>query len=72
MAERISHLQYQAIDNWQGVYDFLVKYQDQLIYGTDLRTGASDIVKKGLKNSEEIQSHAHEVWQRHWNFFTLG
>ncbi len=70
MAERISHLQYQAITNWQGVHDFLVKYQDRLIYGTDLRTGASDIQAKGLTQPEEIMQHSHEVWLRHWEFFT--
>jgi hypothetical protein len=70
MAERISHLQYQAITNWQGVHDFFIKYQDRLIYGTDLRTGASDIQAKGLTEPEEIAAHAHEVWLRHWQFFT--
>ncbi|WP_232834910.1 amidohydrolase family protein [Pleomorphovibrio marinus] len=72
MAERISHLQYQAITNWQGVHDFLVNYQDRLIYGTDLRTGASDIQAKALTQPEEIMQHAHEVWLRHWEFFTSG
>ena len=70
MAERISHLQYQAISNWQEVHDFFIKYQDRLIYGTDLRTGASDIQAKGLTESDEIAAHAHEVWLRHWQFFT--
>ncbi|WP_242067891.1 amidohydrolase family protein [Cyclobacterium marinum] len=70
MAERISHLQYQAINNWQGVHDFFIKYQDRLIYGTDLRAGASDIQAKGLTDPDEIAAHAHEVWLRHWQFFT--
>lgn len=72
MAERISHLQYQAISNWQEVHDFLVKYQDRLIYGTDLRAGASDIPAKGFTQPKEIMQHAHEVWSRHWEFFTSG
>lgn len=70
MAERISHLQHQAVTDWQGVHDFLVKYQDRLLYGTDLRTSASDIVAKNLTDPEEIKQHAHEVWMRHWKFFT--
>lgn len=70
MAERISHLQYQAISNWEGVRDFIINHQDQLIYGTDLRTGASDIQAKGLTDPEAIAKHAHEVWLRHWQFFT--
>lgn len=70
MAERISHLQHQAVSDWQQVRDFLIKYQDRLIYGTDLRRGASDIVAKGLEQPTEIAQHAHEVWLRHWKFFT--
>lgn len=70
MAERISHLQHQAVTDWQKVHDFLIKYQDRLIYGTDLRVGASDVQAKGLTDAEDIRTHAHEVWLRHWNFFT--
>ncbi len=66
LAERISHLQHQAVTNWLGVHDFLVKYQDRIIYGTDLRTSASDITGT---TSDEIKNHAHEVWLRHWRFF---
>ena len=71
MAERISHLQHQAVTDWQVVHDFLIKYQDRLLYGTDLRSSASDILAKGLTDQEEIKSHAHEVWLRHWKFFTM-
>jgi len=69
LAERISHLQHQAVTNWQGVHDFLITYQDRIIYGTDLRTGASDITANGLTTAEEIKNHAHEIWLRHWRFF---
>jgi len=70
MAERVSHLQYQALSEWQKVHDFFIKYQDRLIYGTDLRSSAMDIVNKGIKDPEGIKKHAHEVWMRHWKFFT--
>ena len=70
MAERISHLQYQTLTEWQKVYDFFIKYQDRLIYGTDLRRGAMDIVNNGITDPEGIKKHAHEVWMRHWKFFT--
>ncbi|MEJ7766996.1 MAG: amidohydrolase family protein [Chitinophagaceae bacterium] len=70
MAERISHLQYQALTNWQKVHDFMIKYQDRLLYGTDLRINAMDIVNKNLKGPAAIKIHAHEVWLRHWKFFT--
>jgi predicted TIM-barrel fold metal-dependent hydrolase len=70
MAERISHLQYQALTERQKVRDFFIKYQDRLIYGTDLRSGAMDIVNNGITTPGPMQQHAHEVWLRHWRFFT--
>jgi hypothetical protein len=54
----------------QKVHDFFIKYQDRIIYGTDLRRGAMDIVNSGIKDSEGIKKHSHEVWMRHWKFFT--
>lgn len=65
MAERISHLQYQAVTDWQKVHDFLIKYQDRLIYGTD--EGVNSI-----KDPVEVSRLAHENWLRHWQFFTTG
>lgn len=65
MAERISHLQYQAVTNWQKVHDFIVKYQDRLIYATD-----EGVNKK--KDPVEVSRLAHENWLRHWKFFTSG
>ncbi len=70
MAERISHLQYQTLSEWQKVHDFFIKYQDRLIYGTDLRRNAMDIVNNGITDPDGIKKHAHEVWMRHWKFFT--
>ena len=29
-----------------------------------------DIVNNGIKDPEGIKKHAHEVWMRHWKFFT--
>jgi hypothetical protein len=48
----------------------MIKYQDRIIYGTDLRINAMDIVNKNLKEPASIKNHAHEVWLRHWKFFT--
>jgi predicted TIM-barrel fold metal-dependent hydrolase len=70
MAERISHLQYQALTERQKVRDFFIKYQDRLIYGTDLRSTAQDIVDSGITKPADMRKHAHAVWLRHWRFFT--
>lgn len=69
MAERVSHLQYQTLTEWQKVHDFFIKYQDRLIYGTDLRSSAMDIVNAGITEPADIKKHAHDVWLRHWRFF---
>ena len=63
MAERISHIQYQAVLDHKKVYDFFVKYQDRLLYSTDLVFDDSQDAKDALK-------HAGEVWKGHWAFFT--
>lgn len=70
MAERVSHLQYQAITNWQKVHDFFIKYQDRLLYGTDLRFNAMDIANSKITAPADIKKHIHEVWLRHWRFFS--
>ena len=65
LAERISHLQLQAIDNWQKVHNFCIQYQDRIIYGTD-------IIDDGSKSLAEMEMHAHDIRLRHWRFFTSG
>jgi predicted TIM-barrel fold metal-dependent hydrolase/lysophospholipase L1-like esterase len=72
LAERISHLQYQALTQWQKVHDFFIKYQDRLIYGTDMRSSAMDFVNEHITGYEGLKKHAHEVWLRHWRFFTTS
>jgi hypothetical protein len=63
MAARISHLQYQAKNNWQKVHDFCIKYQDRLLYATDM-------VISGSESSSSVKKHAHDTWLSDWKFFT--
>ncbi|KAA5544976.1 amidohydrolase family protein [Adhaeribacter rhizoryzae] len=63
MAERISHLQHQAKTDWQKVHDFFIKYQDRLIYATDF-------IAQDNQNPAEVKENAHNIWLRHWRFFT--
>jgi predicted TIM-barrel fold metal-dependent hydrolase len=63
MAERISHLQHQAVTDWQKVREFFMKYQDQLIYGTD-------IIDDGTKEAAELKQEVQAIRMRHWKFFT--
>ncbi len=62
-ASRISHLQHQAKTNWQKIYDFFIKYQDRIIYGTD-------IIIRPTNNPLETKRESHDIRLRHWNFFS--
>ena len=62
MSARICHLQYQSEKDRQRVRDFCIKYQDRLLYGTDL----SD---NGTNNGEGLAKRIHETWLDDWKYF---
>ena len=62
-AERICHLQHQAVTDRQKVYDFFMKYQDRIMYGTD-------IVDDGTKSADMLIKDVTAIRNRHWMFFT--
>ncbi|MEO8961502.1 MAG: amidohydrolase family protein [Ginsengibacter sp.] len=64
-AQRLGQLQYQSIENWQKVRDFFIKYQDRIMYGTDMEDNSS-------MTTAEVRSRAHELWLRDWRYFTTG
>ncbi len=65
MAARITHLQVQSVNNWQKVHDFLIKYQDRLIYGTDM--GVED-----KSDFATVNKDAHDVRLSNWQFFVTN
>lgn len=65
MAARITHLQVQSVNNWQKVHDFLIKYQDRLIYGTDMGVDEKS-------NFDAVNKDAHDVRISNWKFFTTN
>ncbi len=63
MAARIPHLQVQSVKNRKKVQSFIIKYQDRLVYATDLGLAPkSDIAA--------INKSAHDIWVSDWKFFT--
>jgi predicted TIM-barrel fold metal-dependent hydrolase len=62
-AERFGQLQYQSIKDWKKVRDFFIKYQDRIMYGTDIEDNNS-------LNHAEAARHAHELWMRDWRYLT--
>jgi predicted TIM-barrel fold metal-dependent hydrolase len=63
MTDRICYFQYQSLREWRKVYDFIIKYQDRLLYGTD-------IITDGTMDPFEEKKYAHELWLRDWIYFT--
>ena len=65
LAERIVHFQYQSLADYDKVRDFCIKYQDRLLYATDMIDDSS-------RKPEEMTAHIHKTWLTDWNYFTSG
>jgi predicted TIM-barrel fold metal-dependent hydrolase len=63
MAARIGQLFYQTREDRKKVRDFFIKYQDRILYATDMGDG-------GKENAKNKQNEMHEVWLRDWNYLT--
>jgi hypothetical protein len=63
MAARICHLQYQSARDRKKVRDFIIRYQDRLLYGTDL----SD---EGSGSVQDLSAQIHKTWLEDWKYFT--
>ena len=63
MAERVSHFELDAISDWRKTRDFCIKYQDRLIYGTD-------IIVDDKTDTAAMRKNAHDIRLTHWKFFT--
>lgn len=65
MAARICHLQYQSARDRNKIRDFCIKYQDRLLYGTDL----SDL---GSGSNQELSDQIHKTWFEDWKYFATA
>jgi hypothetical protein len=62
-AERVCHLQLQAMHDRQAVRDFIITYQDRIMYGTDVIDDGS---------TRNVQDRFAELWKNHWKFFSTS
>lgn len=60
MAARMGQLFYQTHQDREKVRKFFIKYQDRLLYGTD-------IIDTG-QEKEAFQNNVHETWLRDWEY----
>ncbi|CAN5581482.1 hypothetical protein BH23BAC1_BH23BAC1_46470 [soil metagenome] len=63
LAARMGQVFYQTRENREKVRDFFIKYQDRLLYATDMGDN-------GNRNKEELQQSMHDTWLRDWQYFT--
>ncbi len=64
MAARMGQLFYQTAEDHEKVRDFFIKYQDRLLYGTDIIDRGSD--------RESFQNRLHETWLRDWEYLATA
>jgi hypothetical protein len=66
LAARMVHLQYQAVRDRDKVRRFMIRYQDRILYGTDLSVGPQGPGASGEAGAAE----AHSTWHSDWQFLT--
>ena len=64
LAARLCHLQYQSLANYDKVRAFVIKYQDRILYATDLE------VNDSITDTTAEMKHIHDVRFGHWKYFT--
>lgn len=60
LSARMAHVQYQSIDDYDKVRNFMIKYQDRIMYGTDITVNANQ------SNPGDILQRLLERWQSNW------
>lgn len=62
LAARIGHLQYQSLTNREKVREFLIKYQDRIVYGSDMTIAENDT------NFSAMSAGIRARWLGHWAY----
>lgn len=60
-AERMMYLQYHSIQNRQKVRNFIIRYQDRILYG-------SDLVQDTETDPDEFKKTVHNKWLKDWKY----
>ena len=65
LAARMSQVQYQSVRDREKVRNFFIRYQDRLLYGTDLTFGPD-------ADPAEFRREAHTVWSSDWRYLATA
>jgi len=66
MAARMSQVQFQSVRDYDKVRKFFIKYQDRLLYGTDLSLNPDE--DQTDEQKAEFKRSAHETWTQDWRY----
>jgi predicted TIM-barrel fold metal-dependent hydrolase len=61
LAARLAQVQHQSVRDFDKVRNFFIRYQDKLLYGTDL-------TEAPRANVEEFRRLAHDRWTSDWRY----
>ncbi|GGW21986.1 amidohydrolase family protein [Arenibacter certesii] len=62
LAARMGQVFYQTAEDREKVRNFFIKYQDRVLYATDLTDDGKD-------DADELMQEMHDTWFRDWRFF---
>lgn len=65
LAARMSQVQYQSVRDHARVRDFFIRYQDRILYGTDLTQDPTG-------DPAEFGASAHATWLSDWRYLATG
>ena len=65
LAARMSQVQYQSVRDHEKVRNFFIRYQDRLLYGTDLTYGPD-------AKPEDFKREVHAVWSADWRYLATA
>ncbi|MFG6413134.1 amidohydrolase family protein [Roseateles sp. DC23W] len=65
VAARIGQLQYQSQMDRDRVRRFFIKYQDRILYGSDMAQGPD-------QDGAALGKEAESVWRMHWRYFNTA
>lgn len=66
LAERMGQLFYQTSQDRDKVRDFILEYQDRILYGTDI------IASDNEPDNSILKKNWHEIWDIDWLFFVTN
>jgi predicted TIM-barrel fold metal-dependent hydrolase len=75
MAARMTQVQYQSKSDYAKVRRFLIKYQDRIMYGTDLTENPPDATERAQNppvDTAQFATEADDFWRSDWIYLATA